>query len=508
MYSNQDKTLPIFSETTSQQLFTHLYEACNILRGPVNQDEYKSYIIPILFFKRVSDVYDEETQSLLEISGGDNDFAAIPDMHRFKIPSGCHWDDLRNVTTDIGQSIAEAMRGIERENPETLSGIFSSFDDAKWTDKTKLTDSRLKDLIEHMSKIKVGNKNYSSDVMGDSYEYLIKKFADLSKRNAGEFYTPREIVKLLIMLLSPQENETVYDPACGTGGMLIEAIHYIKNAQSAYGKIYGQENNLATSSIARMNLFLHGANDFHIAQGDTLRNPKFFEGGRLQTFDCVVANPPFALRNWGAEIFSADIYGRNVWGCPAESNGDLAWLQHMAASMSPIKGRCAVILPQGVLFRGGRDGEIRRNLIESGKLECIISLAGGVFYSTGVSACVIVLRNTKAESHHGRVCMIDASGIFTPQRAQNIMTEDDVRKVFALYENYRDVPELCRIVPFSEIREKNYTLAVNNYVAKQEEESLTPEEIRRNYYDALSSVMSAENEMKSLLREGGYFHED
>ena len=377
MYTNQDKTLSIFPETTSQQLFTHLYEACNILRGPVNQDEYKSYIIPILFFKRVSDVYDEETQSLLEISGGDNDFAAIPDMHRFKIPPGCHWDDLRNVTTDIGQSIAETMRVIERENPETLSGIFSSFDDAKWTDKTKLTDSRLKDLIEHMSKIKVGNKNYSSDVMGDSYEYLIKKFADLSKRNAEEFYTPREIVKLLIILLSPQENETVYDPACGTGGMLIEAIHYIKNARSAYGKIYGQENNFATSSIARMNLYLHGANDFDIKQGDTLRNPKFFEGGRLQTFDCVVANPPFALRNWGAEIFSADIYGRNIWGCPAESNGDLAWLQHMAASMSPVKGRCAVILPQDVLFRGGRDGEIRRNLIESGKLECIISLAGG-----------------------------------------------------------------------------------------------------------------------------------
>ena len=507
MHINHDKTLPIFSETTSQQLFTHLYEACNILRGPVNQDEYKSYIIPILFFKRVSDVYDEETQRLIA-SGADKDFAALPYMHRFNIPSGCHWDDLRNVTTNIGQSIAEAMRGIERENPETLRGIFSSFDDAKWTDKTKLTDSRLKDLIEHMSKIKVGNKNYSSDVMGDSYEYLIKKFADLSKRNAGEFYTPREIVKLLIMLLSPQENETVYDPACGTGGMLIEAIHHIKNTQSTYGKIYGQENNLATSSIARMNLFLHGADDFHIAQGDTLRNPKFFEGGRLQTFDCVVANPPFALSNWGADIFSTDIYGRNIWGCPSDKNGDFAWLQHMAASMNPITGRCAVILPQGVLFRGGKDSEIRRNLIESGKLECIISLAGGVFYSTGVSACIIVLRNSKPESHYGRVCMINASRIFTPQRAQNIMTEDDVRKVFALYENYHDVPELCRIVPFTEIREKNYTLAVNNYVAKEEESTLTPDEIRRNYYDALNSAMSAENVMKELLTEGGYFHED
>lgn len=506
---DKDRTIPFFTdhETTSQQLFSHLYEACNILRGPINQDEYKSYITPILFFKRICDVYDEETQTLLD-STGDKEFAALPENHRFIIPDGCHWNDIRNAMTDIGKIISDAMRGIETANPYTLHGIFSSFDDAKWTDKTKLTDERLKDLVEHMSKIKVGNKNYSSDVMGDSYEFLIKKFADLSKRNAGEFYTPREIVKLLIMLLSPNAGETVYDPACGTGGMLIEAIHYIGNDISAYGKIYGQENNLATSSIARMNLFLHGANDFHIAQGDTLRYPRYTEGGKLKTFDCVVANPPFASKNWGADIFSTDIYGRNIWGCPTDSNGDFAWLQHMAVSMSPINGRCAVILPQGVLFRGGKDEEIRRNLINSGKLECVISLAGGVFYSTGVSACVIFIRNSKHESHQGRVCMIDASGIFTPQRAQNIMTEDDVKKVFSLYENYHDVSEFCRIVSFSEIREKNCTLAVNNYIAKEEQNSLTPAEIRRNYYEAYSDVVSAEDTMRTLLLEGGYLHEN
>ena len=506
---DKDRTIPFFTgqERTSRQLFSHLYEACNILRGPINQDEYKSYITPILFFKRICDVYDEETQSLLD-STGDKEYAALPENHRFIIPEGCHWNDIRNATTDIGKIISEAMRGIETANPDTLHGIFSSFDDAKFTDKTKLTDERLKDLIEHFSELKAGNNDYSSDVMGESYEYLIRKFADLSKRNAGEFYTPREIVKLLVMLLSPKAGDTVYDPACGTGGILIEAIHQIKNAQLTYGKIYGQESNLATSSIARMNLFLHGADDFHIAQGDTLRYPCFTEGGKLKTFDCVAANPPFALRDWGADIFSTDIYGRNMWGCPTDSNGDFAWLQHMAASMSPIKGRCAVILPQGVLFRGGRDGEIRRKLIESGKLECIIALAGGVFYSTGVSACVIFLMNSKPESHQGKVCMIDASDIYTPQRAQNIMTEDDVKKVFALYEDYHDVPALCRIVSFTEIRGKNYTLAVNNYIAKEEQNSLTPGEIRKNYYDAYTDVVSAENIMKNLLREGGYLNED
>ena len=264
-------------ETTSQKLFAHLYEACNILRGPINQDEFKDYVTPILFFKRISDVYDEETQEALEFSGGDEEFAAFDENHSFVIPEGCHWKDLRNASQDVGKIIVKAMNGIERANPGTLSGVFSSFDDVTWTDKTKLTDERLKDLIEHMSSLKVGNKNYSADVMGDAYEYLIKKFADLSKKNAGEYYTPRTIVKLMVMLIDPNPGDTVYDPACGTGGMLIEAIRNIGDKQMTYGRIYGQENNLSTSAIARMNLFLHGASDFKVAQGDTLRTPKFIE---------------------------------------------------------------------------------------------------------------------------------------------------------------------------------------------------------------------------------------
>lgn len=198
-------------ETTSQQLFSHLFEACNILRGPINQDEFKSYVTPILFFKRISDVYDEETQRALEESGGDADYASFPEQHSFVIPEGCHWDDVRKTVTNVGKAIVAAMNGIERENPDTLSGIFSSFDDATWTDKTKLTDERLKDLVEHMSKLKVGNNNYSADVMGDAYEFLIKKFADMSKKNAGEFYTPRSIVKLMVMLLQPKPGDTVYE---------------------------------------------------------------------------------------------------------------------------------------------------------------------------------------------------------------------------------------------------------------------------------------------------------
>ncbi|MCM1236922.1 MAG: N-6 DNA methylase, partial [Ruminococcus flavefaciens] len=494
-------------ETTSQQLFSHLFEACNILRGPINQDEYKSYVTPVLFFKRLSDVYDEETQAALEESGGDEEYASFPENHRFVIPEKCHWQDVRDTSENVGTAIVKAMNGIERANPDTLTGVFSSFDDATWTDKTKLSDERLKNLIEHMSKIKVGNNNYSADVMGDSYEFLIKKFADMSKKNAGEFYTPRSIVKLLIMLLKPKAGETVYDPACGTGGMLIEAIRYMNGDKATYGRIYGQEKNLATSAIARMNLFLHGGKDFRITQGDTLRAPNYLERGSLKTFDCVVANPPFSLKSWGAEQFSSDIYGRNMWGTPSDSNGDYAWLQHMIKSMDQKKGRCAVVLPQGVLFRSGKEGEIREQLVKSDKLECIITLTSGVFYSTGVSACILFLNNEKEHTHKGRICMIDASNIYTAQRAQNIMTEADIQKVYSLYEAYEDKVEFVKIVTLADIEKKGYTLAINNYIEKKEQKTIPPEEVRRQYFEAYKEMLEAEKKLKELLLKGGYVNE-
>ena len=492
-------------ETTSQQLFNHLFEACNILRGPINQDEYKSYVTPILFFKRISDVYDEETAIALKESDGDYEYAEFPENHSFVIPKGCHWKDVREASENVGVAIVNAMNGIERANPDTLSGVFSSFDDANWTDKTKLSDERLKNLVEHMSKLKVGNDNYSADVMGDSYEYLIKKFADLSKKNAGEFYTPRSIVKLMIMLLDPKAGETVYDPACGTGGMLIEAIRHMNDDKLAYGRIYGQEKNLATSAIARMNLFLHGAKDFRVTQGDTLRSPNYLENGKLKTFDCVVANPPFSLKNWGADQFASDVYGRNIWGCPSDKNGDYAWLQHMIMSMAPQNGRCAVVLPQGVLFRPGKEKQIRKGLIESDKLEAVITLAGGIFYSTGVSACILFLNNNKAPAHKGRINIIDGSQFYTPQRAQNIMTDSNIASLYELWKSYKDELETSKVVTIEEIRNNDYSLTTN-YIDKKTEEMVPPEIIREQFYDAYRQMIEAENRMKELLMKGGYIN--
>ncbi len=496
-----------FEETTSQKLFQHLYEACNILRGPINQDEFKSYVTPILFFKRISDVYDEEYEDAMNFSGGDVEYAEAEEMHSFVIPDGCHWNDVREAPKDVGKAIVDAMGGIERANPESLAGVFSSFDDATWTDKNKLSDERLKNLIEHMSKIKVGNNNYSADVMGDSYEFLIKKFADMSKKNAGEFYTPRTIVKLMVDLLDPQPGETVYDPACGTGGMLIEAIHHMNGDKLCYGRIYGQENNLSTSAIARMNLYLHGAKDIDIVQGDTLRTPLLLEKGKLKTFDCVLANPPFGKKKWGADQFESDPYGRNIWGCPSDSNADYAWLQHMIKSMDSQNGRCAVVLPQGVLFHTGREGEMRKQLILSDKLEAVITLASGVFYSTPVSACILFLKNKKGHMHKGRVCLIDGSEIFTPQRAQNILSLDDVETIYRLYTDYEDVIEKCKIVTISDIEAAGYELSVKKYIEQKEKVVVPHEEVLRRYYDAVAEVRRAEEEVKKLLVEGGYVDE-
>ena len=494
------------NELTSTQLYTHLFEACNILRGPINQDEYKNYVTPILFYKRLSDVYDEEMQKALEISDGDYEFANFPENHRFVIPEGCHWDDIREKSENIGGAIVYAINKIERSNPRTLYGTFTNFDEANWTDKSKLSDERLKNLVEHMSKINLGNNSYSADILGDSYEFLIKKFADLSKKNAGEFYTPRPVVKLLIKILNPVAGETVYDPACGTGGMLIEAINYIHNDKMVYGRIYGQEKNLANSAIAKMNLLLHGAIDFNVMQGDTLLEPKFMTRGQLAKFDCVIANPPFSLDKWGEGPFSSDVYGRNIWGTPPKSNGDYTWIQHMVSSMSR-NGRCAVVLPQGVLFRGQKEYNLRKDMVESDKLECVITLAHNLFYGASIPACILVFRNNKVKFRKNQVLLIDASSIYTPKRAQNILEKENIDEIHDIYINYLSVAEKATLVTIADIREKDYKLSVNQYVEKKKEETISLEESTANFKKSMEEVFEAEDEFYKLLKEGGYIDE-
>ena len=473
------------TDSGNKKLFAHVYESCNILRGPIGQDEFKSYVMPILFFKRLSDVYDEE--------------ASAGQEHRFQIPDGCHWSDLESVEINIGTAIKTAMMGIEQANPEKLAGIFSDFDEADWTG---FPDDRLFNLVKHMSRMNLSNSNYSADAMGDAYEYLLQKFADVSMKNAGEFYTPRAVVELMVRMLSPKTGESIYDPACGTGGMLIESIRQATKAYGRGGSVFGQEKNLTTSAIARMNLFLHGAEESFVVQGDTLLEPKNATENCLHTFDCVIANPPFSLKNWGANEFENDVYGRNIWGNPGDNCADYAWLQHMVCSMDSSHGRCAVVLPQGVLFHGGKEGTIRKELIESDKLECVISLASGIFLSTGVSACILLLNNNKPENHRNRVQLIDATRIYTHLRAQNIISEENVNEIWDLFSNYANVVGKSCVASLDRIRENGYMLSPSSYIEREQVEQVDPAKVRERYFEALQEVTLAEEKIKRILSEG------
>jgi len=484
---------------TSKELYNFLFEACNIIRGPVSQDAFKEYITPLLFFKRICDVYDEETQAALDLSDGDEEFAALPEQHRFVIPEGCHWEDIRQRTVDIGSAIIGAMRKIELENPMTLYGVLSVFSTANWSNKNVFSDEKLRDLIEHMSKRRLGNNDYNADLMGDAYEMLLKKFADLSKAKAGEFYTPRPVVKLLVRILDPKPGETVYDPACGSGGMLIEAVHHMKNDAQCCGAIYGQEKNVTNAAVAKMNLFLHGANDFNIMCGDTLRDPKILQNEHLARFDCVLANPPFSLKFWGAEAWKTDRFDRNLWGTPSDNNGDYAWLQHMVSSMHSLTGRMAVVLPQGVLFRSGEEGRIREELMKHDYVEAIVTLGDKLFYGTGLSPCFFILRNKKPEAHKGKILMIDGSKILTPQRAQNILSDEDVDELYRLYTAYTDEEDKSIVVPIDKIAAKSYDLSPNKYV-QYHKETVTPyAEVLAEFKAAYQNMIEAETKFRNLL---------
>lgn len=487
------------------QLESHLWEAANILRGPVDAADFKTYIFPLLFFKRVSDVYDEEYQRALAESNGDVEYAAFAEHHRFQIPEGCHWNDVREKTTNVGQGLQHSLREIERANDQTLYGIFG---DAQWTNKERLSDELLCDLIEHFSRLPLANSAVNSDILGQAYEYLIKKFADATNKKAGEFYTPRSVVRLMVNILDPHEDETIYDPACGTGGMLLEAIHHVReaggNVRTLWGKLFGQEKNLTTSSIARINLFLHGVEDFQIVRGDTLRGPAFFHGDRLATFECVIANPPFSLEHWGEDLWLNDPYGRNVAGVPPRSSGDFAWVQHMIASMQPKTGRMAVVLPHGALFRMGVEGEIRRKLLERDLLEAVIGLGPNLFYGTGLAACILVFRAQKAESRKERILIIDASRLYKRGRNQNTLEAAHLEQILAWYRGYTDVEGAARVVPLAEIARNDWNLNIPRYVqSASEEQSITVAEALANLKSALAEAYATEDRLKELLQGAG-----
>ena len=494
---------------TLQDLKSHLWNCAEILRGSaVDRTDWKAYILPLLFFKRVCDVWDEERTEAVKMFGEVSP-VDFPEIHRFTIHEGCHWRDVRETPVNVGEALSLAMREIELANPETLYRVFGSPD---WGNREMLSDEILKDLIEGLSQVSLGNMAVSSDILGDAYEYLIGKFADITRRKkAGEFYTPRSVVRMMVRVLDPREGESIYDPACGTGGMLLGAIEHVQHnggdPRRFFGKIYGQEKNLTTASIARMNLVLHGIEDFKVVREDTLRNPAFTDSstGSLATFDCVIANPPFSLKEWGLEVWQSDPWGRAYFGLPPNSYGDFAWVQHMVASMAIPTGRMAVVLPQGALFRKGAEGRIRQKLLEQDLVESVIGLAPNIFYGTGLAPAVVTMRRVKPQERKNKVMIVDASSMMRKGRAQNFLDSEHVDQIVSYVEFFKDVKDRAKVVSVDEIKSEDWTLNISRYVLPPIGQDIPPlPEAVAAFEDALSKAREAEDRLRQVLTSEGW----
>lgn len=448
---------------TQQELESYLWGAAVLLRGLIDAGDYKQFIFPLLFYKRVADVWEEEYQAAVADTGGDLSYAKFSENHRFQIPDGAHWNDVRQTPKNVGAAIQRAMRAIESANPDMLDGIFG---DAPWTNRERLPDETLKNLIEHFSTQTLSVASVPEDELGNAYEYLIKKFADDSGHTAAEFYTNRTVVHLMTQLLSPQPGESIYDPTCGTGGMLISALDEVKRSGGEYRtlKLYGQERNLITSSIARMNLFLHGVEDFAIIRGDTLADPRHIEGDRLRQFDVILANPPYSIKQWDREAWTQDKWSRNFFGTPPQGRADYAFQQHILASLT-ANGRCAVLWPHGVLFRN-EEQAMRAKMIEEDWVEAVIGLGPNLFYNSPMESCIVVCNRKKPAKQKDKVIFIDAVNDVTRERAQSFLKLEHQQRILTAYKAFVDVPCFAKVSTLAEIGAHGGNLSIPLYVKR------------------------------------------
>ncbi|MGI8502536.1 MAG: type I restriction-modification system subunit M [Hassallia sp.] len=450
---------------TQQVLESYLWGAATILRGLVDAGDYKQFVFPLLFYKRLSDVGDEDfTQALEETS--DANYACETANDRFIIPDGAHWKD-------VGRALQDAMRKIEAANPGRLDGIFG---DAPWTNKERLPDYTLKNLLEHFSSVVLSLANIPEDELGNAYEYLIKQFADDSGHTAQEFYTNRTVVHLMVQMLAPEPGESIYDPTCGTGGMLISALAEVKRKGGEYRtlNLYGQERNHMTASIARMNLVLHGVGDYQVMRGDTLERPAFTESDRLRTFDVVLANPPYSIKQWNREAFQTDQWGRNFLGTPPQGRADYAFFQHILKSLNPKTGRCAILFPHGVLFRK-EEAQMRQKLVEADLVECVLGLGANLFYNSPMEACIVICRTSKPRDRQGKVLFIDAVHEVARVQAQSLLKPEHQTRILNAYQHYSDEPGFATVATRKEIVAQDYSLSIPLYVRRTTANNQTQE---------------------------------
>lgn len=451
---------------TQQALESYLWGAATILRGLVDAGDYKQFVFPLLFYKRLSDVWDADFAEAIEETG-DKRYARATANDRYKIPDSAPWSEVRGVAKNVGRALQEALRAIEAANPGRFDGIFG---DAPWTNKERLPDATLKNLLEHFSSRSLSLTSVPEDELGNGYEYLIKKFADDSGHTAQEFYTNRTVVHLMVQILGPKTGESIYDPTCGTGGMLISALAEVKRKGGEHRTLglFGQERNHMTASIARMNLVLHGVDDFHIERGDTLADPKFLTRDELRTFDMVLANPPYSIKQWNRDAWSTDPWGRNFLGTPPQGRADYAFFQHILKSLAPKTGRCAILFPHGVLFRR-EEAEMRQKLIEADLIECILGLGPNLFYNSPMEACVVICRTSKAKPRRGRILFIDAANAVARERAQSFLREEHQERIVEAYRAWRDEPGFAKLATLDEVAAHKYCLSIQLYLKRSVE---------------------------------------
>lgn len=477
---------------TQKDLEKYLWGAATSLRGTIDAGDYKQYIFPLLFFKRICDIFDEEFESAMEESGGDLEFAEFAENHRFQVPKGSHWNDVREVTVNVGTALQNAMREIEKANPETLYGIFG---DASWTNKNRLSDETLINLIEHFSKHKLSSSNVPDDQLGNAYEYLIKEFADDSGHTAAEFYTNRTVVKLMTMIMDPQPGESVYDPTCGSGGLLLNCALHLKEEGKEYRtlKLYGQEINLITSAIARMNMFMHGIEEFSIVRGDTLASPAFIENDQLKKFNVILANPPYSIKAWDRKSFENDPYGRNIWGTPPQGCADYAFQQHIQKSLDNENGRSITLWPHGILFRDA-EAHMRRQLIENDLVECIIGLGPNLFYNSPMEACLLVTNNNKEPKKKDKILFINAVKEVKQDKNIAFLEEKHINQIYKTYIEFDNKLAFSKVVTKTEVLENKGSLNVSLYVSNVIKSSDTV-----NVYKAISNWEKSSCELKSSM---------
>ncbi len=452
------------------ELKTFLWGAATRLRGQIDAAGYKEYIFPLLFFKRISDVYDEQFEGFVREGGAEYAGMQAEEL-AIRIPDGAHWRDVREVTENVGQRLVEAFIAIEQANPGEeadgrviggLEGIFGPKDG--WTNKAKMPDHIITSLIEDFSRYNLSLASCPADEMGQAYEYLIGKFADDAGNTAQEFYTNRTVVTLMAEILQPQPDESIYDPTSGSGGMLVKCLDYLRqNGQPWQGvKVFGQEINALTASIARMNLYLNGVEDFSIVREDTLAHPAFVDGSHLRKFDIVLANPPYSIKTWNREAFQNDRWGRNFLGTPPQKCADYAFFQHILCSLNTDSGRCAILFPHGILGRN-IEQEIRVHLVDADLIDTIIGIGDNLFFNSAMPACVVICRMRKEEQKKGKILFINAKHLVTRKNSESYLEESHIREIVKIYNDYSDVENIAKIVPLSEIRTNDYKLNINLY---------------------------------------------